>query len=65
MGEVGLLPGESLLVGECVSMFWCMELDLVSLKGSAVSSHVFLGVCALVQLWAAFLLRNKVAFLFC
>ena len=26
-------------------MFWWMELDLVSLKGSAVSSSVFWGVC--------------------
>ena len=38
------MPNEVSLIGGLVSVFWWMELDLVSLKGSAVSSSVFWGV---------------------
>ena len=40
----GLGPCHVFLVKEFVSVFWLMELDLVSLKGSAVSSSRFCGV---------------------
>ena len=38
------MPNEVSLIGGLVSVFWWMELDRVSLKGSAVSSSVFWGV---------------------
>ena len=41
------MPNEVSLIGGLVSVFWWMELDLVSLKGSAVSSSVFCGVSEL------------------
>lgn len=41
MGGVGPVPCESLLAGGMCGVFWCMEPGLVSLKGSAISSHVF------------------------
>ena len=41
VGGVGSVPCESLLVGGMCGVFWCMEPGLVSLKGSAISSHVF------------------------
>ena len=42
---VGLVSCDVFLVGELVLVFWLMELDLVSLKGSEVSSSRFWGVC--------------------
>ena len=42
--RVGLVPCHVFLVRELVSVFWLMEMDLVSLKGSAVSSSRFCGV---------------------
>ena len=32
-------------LGEFMSLFWRMELDLFSLEGNAVSSSAFYGVC--------------------
>ena len=40
----GPVPNEVFLIGVLVSVSWWMELDLVSLKGSTVSSSVFWGV---------------------
>ena len=53
MAEVGPMPCERVLVGRLLPVFWWMELYLVSLKGSAVSSSVFQGAYGLVWLWAA------------
>ena len=41
MDGVGLVSCDVCLVGGGASMFWLMELDLVSLKGSAVSVEGF------------------------
>ena len=38
------MPNEVSLIGGLVSVFWWMELDCVSLKGSAMSSSVSWGV---------------------
>ena len=38
---VGLVPCDVFLVGGAVPVFWLMELALISLKGSAVSSSTF------------------------
>ena len=43
MGGVRLVPCELSWLGGLVPVLWWMELDLVSLKGSAVSSNVFWG----------------------
>ena len=42
---------------------WCMELDLVFLKGSAMSSSVLRVSMGLVWFWAAYLLMGRVVFL--
>ena len=44
---------------------WWMELDLVSLKGSAMSSSAFWCVCGFGMLWAAVLLMCRVVLLSC
>ena len=41
---VGLVSCDVSWLGDLVPVFWSMELDLVSLKGSAVSSSKFLSV---------------------
>ena len=41
---------------------WCMELDLVFLKGNATPSSVLRVSMGLVWLWAAYLLMGRVAF---
>jgi len=38
---VGLVSCDVSWLGDLVPVFWSMELDLVSLKGSAVSTYVF------------------------
>lgn len=43
MAEVGPMPCEGILVGRLLPVFWWIELALVSLKGSVVSSSVFQG----------------------
>ena len=43
----GPVPCEGFLVGGLVPVFWWMELDHVSLKGTAVYSSVFWGVYGL------------------
>ena len=51
MGGVRPVPCEDFLVdggGVLVPVFWRMELNLVSLEGSAVSSSVFCGTCPLM-----------------
>ena len=44
MNGIGPVPCEGFLVGGLIPMFWRMELDLVSLKSSVMSSSVFWGV---------------------
>lgn len=46
-------------------VFLWMELDYVSLKGSAMSSNLFWDVNSMVLLWAASLLIGWVVFLLC
>ena len=46
-------------------LFWWVELDLVSLKGSAMFSGGFWGVCGFGMAWAACLLTCWVVFMFC
>ena len=41
MDGVGLVSCDVSWLGELVPVFWLMELDLISLKGSAVSSSRF------------------------
>ena len=55
MHGVGLVSCDVFLVGGYVPVFWLLELDLFSLKGSAVSSSTFLGVYGSVCLWAVLL----------
>ena len=47
-----------------VAVFWWMELDLVSLKGSAMSSGVFGVSVGLIWLYTAYLLMGRAVFLF-
>ena len=51
-------------LGELVSVFLCVELDLFSLECSEVSSCDFWLYMGLVWLWAAHLLMFRVVFLF-
>ena len=51
--------------GGPVPVFWWMELDLVSLKSSTVSSSMFGMSMGSVWLWAACLLTCRVVLLFC
>ena len=54
--------------GGLVLVFWWMELDLVSLKGSAMSSSEFWGVYVFGMLGMALadcLLMHSTVFLFC
>ena len=44
MDGVGLVPRDVFLAGGAVPGFWLIELALISLKGSAVSSSRFWGV---------------------
>ena len=44
MDGVGLVSCDVFLVGGAVPVFWLMELALISLKGSAVSSNRFWSV---------------------
>ena len=46
-------------------MFWWVELDLVTLEGSAVSSSTFLGVCWFGMALSSLSLMFRVVFLFC
>ena len=59
------MPNEVSLIGGLVSVFWWVELDLVSLKGSAVSSSVFWGVYELGMFGAAFLQMGRFVLLLC
>ena len=45
-------------------MFWWVELDLVTLEGSAVSSSTFLGVCWFGMALSSLSLMFRVVFLF-
>lgn len=47
-----------------VAVFWWMKLDLVSLKGSAMSSGVFGASVGLIWLYTAYLLMGRAVFLF-
>jgi len=52
-------------LGDLVSVFWWVELDLVTLEGSAVSSSTFLGVCWFGMALSSLSLMFRVVFLFC
>ena len=49
---------------EPVSVFWCMELDLISVEASAVSNSEFWVSIGLVWLWVSYPLMFRVVFLF-
>ena len=58
--RVGPVPNEVFLTGGLVFVFWWMELDLVSLKGSAVSSSVFWSVYELGVFWGSLSANGQV-----
>ena len=47
MCEVGPAPCKGFLVGGLFSVFWCLDLNLISLKGGATLSVVLYGFCEL------------------
>ena len=52
-------------LGELVSVFWWVKLDLCSLECNAVSSREYWGVCGFGMALGACLLMFRVVFLFC